>query len=73
MVLEKVRVSEINKWKPPADDVVGEIFVADSTAQDATPVQLRNIKWERDYLTATDDPVLAALWDNEADAIYDDL
>jgi hypothetical protein len=24
-------------------------------------------------LSATDDPVLAELWDNEADAVYDDL
>jgi hypothetical protein len=27
----------------------------------------------RSYLTAGDDPVLAALWDNEYDAIYDNL
>ena len=25
------------------------------------------------YLTAEDDPVLAKLWDNDYDAIYDDL
>lgn len=28
---------------------------------------------EQDYLSAEDDPVLAALWDNEADAAYDAL
>ena len=33
----------------------------------------RWLRGRRNYLTAEDDPVLARLWDNEEDAVYDDL
>jgi hypothetical protein len=34
----------------------------------------RRVRGEKgDYLTAEEAPLLAELWDNEADAIYDDL
>jgi hypothetical protein len=36
-------------------------------------VRLEPATWEKDYLTAEDDPVLAELWDNADDAIYDDV
>jgi hypothetical protein len=28
---------------------------------------------KRSYLTAEDDPVLARIWDNDADAIFDEM
>lgn len=35
-------------------------------------LELFRDRCRRRYLTAEDDPVLARIWDNEADAIYDD-
>lgn len=47
--------------------------VTEETTQDVVLTPLRDVTAPRDYLTAEDDPILAELWDNEADAIYDDL
>ena len=47
--------------------------VTEETTQDVVLIPVQEDIPVRDYLTAEDDPVLAELWDNEADAIYDDL
>ena len=41
--------------------------------RDVTDFQIPDSLTKEPYLSAEDDPLLAELWDNEADAIYDDL
>lgn len=51
--------------------VSGEAYSADSlvTTDQWTVV----LTLSRTFLTAEEDPVLAELWDNEEDAVYDDV
>jgi len=53
-------------------DVTG--VQAEGTSTDEQPVSrvTVNLTPVHDFLAAEDDPILAALWDNEDDAIYDD-
>ncbi len=38
------------------------------------PVEVpRLTQWTKPYLSAADDPVLAELWDNDDDAVYDSM
>ncbi len=50
-------------------ELYGEVDDSGSTADTSTIV----LTLSRDYLTAEDDAVLAELWDNEQDAVYDNL
>jgi hypothetical protein len=45
--------------------------VTEETTQDAVLTPIEPTAPKRDYLTAEDDPVLAKLWDNDDDAIFD--
>lgn len=47
--------------------------VTEKTTQDVVLIPTKDVTAPKDYLTTEDDPILAELWDNEADAIYDDL
>ena len=58
--------------------VSGDVYVAES-ATDDRDVAVREVQVDlqstmpRDYLTAEDDPVLAKLWDNDDDAIFNTM
>ena len=59
----------------PIADVTHSQSVTHVTETDAPEVSVRNRgkRGKQRYLTAKDDPVLARTWDNEDDAIYDNL
>ena len=51
----------------------GEVYLEQQTgAQEVMQVTIE-ARWTKTYLTAEDDPLLAALWDNDDDAIYDSM
>lgn len=58
--------------------VSGDVYVVESATADRD-VAVREVQVDlqptmsRDYLTAEDDPVLAKLWDNDDDAIFDTM
>lgn len=47
--------------------------VTEETTQDVVMAPFRETAPVRDYLTAEDDPVLAELWDNDDDAVFDTM
>ncbi len=62
-----------HRWLPRTADV--RICPRCKTARWDTPrvVKTNRTPAPKPYLTAEDDPVLAKLWDNDYDAVYDDL
>lgn len=71
MVTEQITITE----KHGMDRVSGEVYVSErSTTGEEGLVEVPvTSRWMKDYLTAEDDPVLARVWDNDDDAIYDDV
>ena len=44
------------------------------TAGGFVPIEMPTMTpWRRPYLSAEDDPLLAELWDNDDDAVYDSM
>ena len=41
--------------------------------KDVADVPMRSLLTREPYLSAEDDPLLAKLWNNDADAVYDEL
>ncbi len=76
MVTEPITIREAAGIR----DVSGEVYVSVGVTSDRN-VAVAEVEVEvdlqptmpRDYLTAEDDPVLAKLWDNDDDAIFDTM
>ncbi len=52
----------------------GAVYVARSSGEGIRAVVIHTlIPWMKTYLSAEDDPVLAELWDNDDDAVYDSM
>ena len=70
MVTEIIKVTQssgtLDRGSLPRD-------VTAETTQDVVVAPFREAAPISDYLTAEDDPVLAELWDNDDDAIFDTM
>lgn len=70
MVTEQIRVTEASGILD-YEDLLKD--VTEQTTQDATVAPIHTAGTAKEYLTAEDDPVLAKLWDNDADAVFDTM
>jgi len=71
MVTEQITIRESRGMSSASAEVYAAEAVTDDT-RTITEVRI-NTRWTKQYLTAEDDPVLAKLWDNDDDAIFDTM
>jgi hypothetical protein len=63
----------ISKPTGALKNVSGEVLIADIATGDVLPLEIETTPWTKAYLSADDYPALAAIWDNDDDAIFDDM
>jgi hypothetical protein len=70
-------VSEITITEAPSGALEGSAYGQISRASTSTrlspKVSIETTGWAAAYLSADDDPVLAKIWDNDEDAVYDSM
>lgn len=71
MVTEQITITESHGMKTESV----KVYTAEAATDDRHEIaRVRiNTRWTRQCLTAEDDPVLAKLWDNDDDAIFDTM
>jgi hypothetical protein len=76
MELKAMRTEEIIIKKPSGvlKEASGAIYSPQSAGVTIQTVVVQTTTpWMKTYLSAEDDPVLAELWDNDDDAVYDSV